>query len=105
MNLADTETGSYTVQIWWKGDPGVENFIIRFSNEEVMKKWSAAVDSQRKICAADREAQSGGAAESTPEFAWMRDQAATMPNPYAQQDDDDDEDYNATGSYASQPSY
>lgn len=84
------------MQIWWKGDPGVENFIIRFSNEEVMKKWSAAVDTQRKTFAADREAQSAGSGESAaPEFAWMRDQTATMPNPYAQQDDDDDEEYGA----------
>jgi cell division control protein 24 len=62
-----------------------------------MRKWSAAVDAQKKICAADREAQSGGGADSTPaEFAWMRDQTATMPNPYAQQEDDDDDDSNPT---------
>jgi cell division control protein 24 len=71
-----------------------------------MKKWSAAVDSQRKLCAADREAQSGGAVDATPEFAWMRDQTATMPNPYAEQNDDDDEDYNGSnGPYTSQPNY
>lgn len=87
--------GSYTVQIWWKGDPGVENFIIRFTNEEVMKKWSAAVDTQRKTFVADREARSGGAGDSAaPEFAWLQAQTATMPNPYVGQEDDDEDDYN-----------
>ena len=58
--LLNIVLGSYTVQIWWKGDPGIENFIIRFTNDEVMKKWSTAVDAQRKLCTADRE-QSAGA--------------------------------------------
>jgi len=82
-------SGSYTVQIWWKGDPGIENFIIRFTNDEVMKKWSIAVDAQRKLCAADREQSAG--ADAT-DFAWMRDQAIQIPNPYAQQEDDDDDE-------------
>jgi cell division control protein 24 len=54
-----------------------------------MKKWSAAVDAQRKYCAADREQSAGTDAT---DFAWMRDQAIQMPNPYAQQEDDDDDD-------------
>ncbi|OBT49447.1 hypothetical protein VE00_00363 [Pseudogymnoascus sp. WSF 3629] len=80
--------GSYTVQIWWKGDPGIENFMIRFSHEEVMKKWSAAVDKQRKDCL-DREQ---GPEVGTPEFAWMQAQKAPIQNPYAQPEDDDDDD-------------
>lgn len=97
MTLTDIVLGSYTVQIWWKGDPGVENFIIRFSNEEVMKKWSAAVDAQRKECN-ERSDPSGSASDSAPrDFVWMRDQTATLPNPYAQQEDEDDDDYTANG--------
>lgn len=81
--------GSYTVQIWWKGDPGIENFIIRFTNEEVMKKWFSAVDTQRKRFTVDRETP----ADSAPtDFAWMRNGGAPIENPYAQQDDDDDEE-------------
>ncbi|KAI9730775.1 MAG: hypothetical protein M1818_008055 [Claussenomyces sp. TS43310] len=93
---------SYTVQIWWKGDPGVENFIIRFTNEEVMKKWSNTVDQQRKECS-DRGDPAGSATDSdAPNFAWMRDQVATLPNPYAQHEDDDDEEYgSASAGYAS----
>jgi cell division control protein 24 len=55
-----------------------------------MNKWYAGVDSQRKshlISALQGDQQAA-------DFAWMRDQTATMSNPYAQQDDDDDdEDY------------
>ncbi len=84
-------TGSYTVQIFWKGDPGVENFIIRFSNEETMKKWYAGVDGQRKehATALTMGSSPDGA---PPDFAWMRDQTAPIPNPYAEKDDDDDDD-------------
>jgi cell division control protein 24 len=98
-------TGSYTVQIFWKGDPGVENFIIRFSNEETMKKWYAGVDGQRKEHA-NSGLQSGSSPDAPPaEFAWMRDQTVAMPNPYAQQDDDDEEDEYPTSSsgYPGQP--
>lgn len=95
------------MQIWWKGDPGIENFVIKFSNEEVMKKWSAAVDQQRKECL-DRD--SGTAVEAdTPEFAWMQAHKESMHNPYAQPDDDDDEDdypqLANNGVFAEQPAY
>ena len=84
-------TGSYTVQIFWKGDPGVENFIIRFSNEETMKKWYAGVDGQRKEHATSLTMGSSPDG-APPDFAWMRDQTAPIPNPYAEKDDDDDDD-------------
>ena len=88
--VAYNDTGSYTIQIFWKGDPGVENFIIRFSNEETMNKWYAGVDMQRKAHVIS--ALQAGADNPAVDFAWMRDQGGTMSNPYAQQDDDDDED-------------
>ncbi|CAK7204338.1 Guanine nucleotide exchange factor for Cdc42p [Sporothrix eucalyptigena] len=84
--------GSYTVQIWWKGDPGVENFVIKFQNEESMKKWAAGLDMQRKLNA-PRPDQSPE--QTAPSFAWMQTQAggvAAIENPYAE-DPDDDEDY------------
>ncbi|KAH8819934.1 hypothetical protein F5884DRAFT_744311 [Xylogone sp. PMI_703] len=88
--LSFSKQGSYQVQIFWKGDPGVENFIVRFSNEEAMKKWYAGIDAQRKEHATILGAASP---DSQPtEFAWMRDQTPNMPNPYAQEDDDDDDE-------------
>ncbi|KAL2070103.1 hypothetical protein VTL71DRAFT_14783 [Oculimacula yallundae] len=89
MSLA--KQGSYTVQIFWKGDPGVENFIIRFSNEETMRKWYEGVDGQRKQHA--NTVQIGNSPDVAPtDFAWMRDQQTPLPNPYAQQEDEDEED-------------
>ena len=93
------------MQIFWKGDPGVENFVIRFANEETMKKWYAGVDGQRKEHASSG-LQSGSSPDAPPaEFAWMRDQKVAMANPYAQQDDDDEDDeYPPPGSmYSGQP--
>jgi len=84
------KVGNYTVQIFWKGDPGVENFIIRFSNEEAMRKWASGVDHQRKSHGST--SQSTISPDGPPaDFAWMRDQTASMPNPYINEEEDDDE--------------
>ncbi|KAG9249232.1 hypothetical protein BJ878DRAFT_485325 [Calycina marina] len=88
--------GSYTVQIFWKGDPGVENFIIRFSNEETMKKWYNGVDGQRKEHA--NSLQSASSPDAAPlKFHWMQDQTVAMPNPYQQDDDNGDYDEHSPG--------
>lgn len=82
--------GSYTVQIFWKGDPGVENFVIRFSNEETMRKWYEGVDSQRKLHATNSTSGSSPDAQ-TANFTWIQDQGAPMTNPYQEEDDDEDD--------------
>lgn len=83
--------GSHSVQIWWKGDPGVENFTIKFLTEEMMKKWATGLETQRKENA-PRQATSPD--DNATDFAWTRDQAGELENPYLQQqDDDDDDDY------------
>ncbi|ORY64511.1 Pleckstrin homology domain-containing protein [Pseudomassariella vexata] len=86
--LSFAKPGHYTVQIWWKGDPGVENFVIRFANEEMMKKWATGLDQQRKdnapILAASPD-------QPPPDFAWMRT-VSNMENPYAQQAESDDDE-------------
>ena len=69
----------------------MENFIIRFSNEENMRKWATGVDEQRKQHASTLQSNTSPDAP-TADFAWMRDQTASMPNPYAQQEDDEDDD-------------
>lgn len=83
--LSFAKPGSYTVQIWWKGDPGVETFVIKFQNEEMMKKWAAGLDQQRKAGVSQSPEQ------PTAEFAWMRNQSA-VENPYAQPQPEGDED-------------
>ncbi|KAI0181570.1 hypothetical protein GGR52DRAFT_44540 [Hypoxylon sp. FL1284] len=86
--LSFAKPGSYTVQIWWKGDPGVENFIVKFANEETMKKWETGLVAQRKEHAPTSTTSPD---QSTPDFAWMRNQS-NIENPYAQQEDDEDEE-------------
>lgn len=77
------------VQIFWKGDPGVESFNIKFQNEETMRRWANALDLQRKANAVQ---STTSPSQNSTEFTWMRDRQTDMPNPYAEQDDDDDDD-------------
>jgi cell division control protein 24 len=76
------------VQIWWKGDPGVENFVIKFSNEEMMRKWASGLDNQRKLNA---PANNVSPDQAPPEFAWMRN-AENIENPYKEQNESEDDD-------------
>ncbi|KAL7943974.1 Pleckstrin homology domain-containing protein [Trichoderma barbatum] len=84
-----SKPGSHSVQIWWKGDPGVENFTIKFLTEEMMKKWANGLETQRKENA-PRAATSPD--DNPTDFAWTRDQAGGLENPYLQQEEDDDDD-------------
>ncbi|TEA15181.1 Rho guanine nucleotide exchange factor scd1 [Colletotrichum sidae] len=84
-----SKPGSYSVQIWWKGDPGVENFMIKYSNEEQMKKWANTLETQRKENTPKAATSPDSAA---PDFAWTREHGGKLENPYLQQDDDDDEE-------------
>ncbi|KAI9761488.1 MAG: hypothetical protein M4579_000998 [Chaenotheca gracillima] len=86
--------GSYTIQIFWKGDPGVENFVIRFINEEVMNKWYQCIDDQRKAFKDQKngKVRPNGADSSDTQFAWVRDQAGVLQNPYRQEDEPEEED-------------
>ena len=66
-----------------------------------MKKWYIGVDGQRKEHAMT-VANSAGSPDAPPtEFAWMRDQTAAMPNPYAQEDEDDEDEYPGIPGYPS----
>ncbi|KAF2478540.1 Pleckstrin homology domain-containing protein [Neohortaea acidophila] len=86
--------GSYTCQIFWKGDPSIENFIIRFTTEEMMKRWANQIEIQRRKWR-DRSGRNSegnrSLGTSTTEFEFMRNQPA-MENPYAQFGQEEDED-------------
>ncbi|KAI9691298.1 MAG: hypothetical protein M1820_009761 [Bogoriella megaspora] len=96
QNVTETislaKPGSYTCQIFWKGDPGIENFVIKFATEEQMKTWAAKVDSQRRLW---RERARGSAERrigtSETEFTFMQNQGA-LENPYRYDEDADDDD-------------
>ncbi|KAL4960492.1 Rho family guanine nucleotide exchange factor CDC24 [Aspergillus stella-maris] len=77
--------GSYRIQIFWKGDPGVvDNFVIRYSNEDIMRKWYGDINTQREIQAEQRSARNTGTSDS--EFTYLRS-LSNMPNPYQQEYD------------------
>ncbi|KAF3051711.1 hypothetical protein E8E11_003394 [Didymella keratinophila] len=101
QNVTETislqKPGSYTCQIFWKGDPGIENFIIRFTSEETMKKWAAQVDAQRRVWKDQARASASTTASkpSDTNFTYMA--GLNVENPYAEQDDDDDDDEPPTG--------
>ncbi|UPX15446.1 Guanine nucleotide exchange factor for Cdc42p, variant 2 [Ascochyta rabiei] len=96
QNVTETislqKPGSYTCQIFWKGDPGIENFIIRFTSEETMKKWAAQVDAQRRVWKdqARSSASTVNAKPSDTNFTYMA--GLNVENPYAQQEEEDDDD-------------
>ncbi|EKV04634.1 Rho guanyl nucleotide exchange factor, putative [Penicillium digitatum PHI26] len=81
--------GLYRIQIFWKGDPGVvDNFIIRYINEDTMRNWYKDIDTQRVIQAERRTLRNTGTSDS--EFTSMEGMAH-MPNPYQQQEFDADD--------------
>ncbi|CAL5874720.1 uncharacterized protein PFLUO_LOCUS9021 [Penicillium psychrofluorescens] len=85
--------GLYRIQIFWKGDPGVvDNFIIRYQNEDTMRNWYRDIDNQRLIQAEQRNARHTGTSDS--EFTYMKNMA-NMPNPYQQEYDADETPYNS----------
>ncbi|KAK4624552.1 Rho guanine nucleotide exchange factor scd1 [Fulvia fulva] len=88
--------GSYTCQIFWKGDPSIENFIIRFTTEEMLKKWNRQIEHQRKRYRepTTRLRNSDGSRNggtSVTEFTYMQNQPA-LENPYQEDLSEDDDD-------------
>lgn len=91
-------TGSYSIQIFWRGDPGVENFVVKFSNEEMMNRWRSQVEAQKKVLNDSARTSSHNGTSET-EFTYMKGQGGVLQNPY-QQDDDADDDYEEAGAQA-----
>ncbi|KAF7558442.1 hypothetical protein G7046_g5716 [Stylonectria norvegica] len=98
--LSLSKPGSHSVQIYWKGEPAIENFTIKFVNEEMMKKWRDTLENQRKD---NLPRASMGPDSIATDFAWTRDQAGELENPYLQQDEDEDEDYGPATAPAQYP--
>ncbi|KAK5735096.1 Guanine nucleotide exchange factor for Cdc42p [Elasticomyces elasticus] len=94
-------------KIFWKGDPSIENFIIRFSSEDLMKKWAQQIEMQRRRYRESRSARNSDGSRtggtSVTEFMHMKGLGA-MENPYAEDmEEDDDEAETLVGS--GQPSW
>ncbi|KAI4163177.1 MAG: hypothetical protein LQ342_003305 [Letrouitia transgressa] len=94
LSFVKTEHSSYTIQIFWKGDPGVENFIIRFPNEVEMNRWREKVRQQKQtLC--DSVRGSGQLSTSETIFTSMRHQGQ-LENPYVERDDVEEDDDSST---------
>ena len=94
--ILNMEIGNYTIQIFWKGDPGVEHFVIRFKNEDTMLRWNREIEAQRALGHDSRATRANGTSET--QFISLR--GVQMENPH-QEYDLDEEDYNRGG----QPAY
>lgn len=90
VSLAKSEKPQYTIQIYWKGDPGVENFVIRFATEDTMNTWQRQVNAQ-KLKLTESAKISGQPGTSETEFTSMKNQAL-LENPYLQDDDAEEDD-------------
>ncbi|KAL8921524.1 MAG: hypothetical protein Q9208_005678 [Pyrenodesmia sp. 3 TL-2023] len=100
LSFVRTEKSSYTIQIFWKGDPGVENFIIRFTNESEMNKWRDQVQQQKQSLGGSTRS-SGQTGTSETMFTSMTN-LALLENPHLQSEDiedDDDASYYSTTTY------
>lgn len=62
----------------------VDNFSIRYQNEDMMRKWYKDIDTQRAVQAEQRNTRSTGTSET--EFMYMKG-VTSMPNPYQQEYD------------------
>ena len=85
LTLTRTDRSSFTVQIFWKGDPGVENFVIRFPDEATMVSWRETVQAQKR----NLSRTSPSASELN--FNWVKDNRPTT-NPWKEEEDADDDD-------------
>lgn len=83
-------TASYTLQIFWKGDPGIENFVIRFNDEKTMLLWENTVLQQKQLLLETVRRISQGT--SSTEFVSMETQPRPE-NPYREIEDEDDDVY------------
>ena len=69
--------------------------MIRFQNEDMMRKWASGLNQQQK----ENSPQANQSPDQPPpNFTWMSSQTSALENPYAQheEDDEDEEQYNIT---------
>ncbi|KAL2823918.1 RhoGEF GTPase [Aspergillus cavernicola] len=93
--------GSYRIQIFWKGDPGVvDNFVIRYQNENIMRQWYKDINHQRESQAEQRSARNTGTSET--EFTYLKS-LTNIPNPYQQEYDAEEQATKEAGFFSEFP--
>ncbi|KAF8473362.1 hypothetical protein BDZ91DRAFT_770554 [Kalaharituber pfeilii] len=103
------KNGNYTLQIFWRGDPAVEDFIIKHRNEETLHQWKTLLQQQVDLChQMDSGLRSSGGTSKTSntEFVWMQN-SGSDPTDYGARSEDelteDEDDDDAPDGYT--PSY
>ncbi|KAI5777525.1 hypothetical protein EDC01DRAFT_623953 [Geopyxis carbonaria] len=88
--------GSYTLQIFWKGDPGVENFMIKHINEENLTHWKKTLQKQvelyKKADTPGKGRGSGNQSTAATQFVWMNTDTGEQGRPSQDDSDAEDED-------------
>ena len=91
--------GLYTLQIFWRDNPGVEHLtIIKHTNEERLAQWATTLQRQREIFTrpdGSNGSRAGKAfrAAAVLESVWMaNDQRRRSEDEYSEDDDTDDDD-------------
>jgi len=77
-------------QIFWKGDPGIENFSIKFLTDDMMQKWYKELNKQKDSWTGSRNNTNSRSLTSTTEFISLQG-SSQLENPYKQDDEDDEE--------------
>ena len=93
---------SHHLQIFWKGDPGVENFVIRFLTHEIREKWQKLVEKQIRALT---HRNSTPSQTSTSKYEFTSLSGVILQSPYTQdpEDDLDDDDDNIQTPISSTP--
>lgn len=84
--------GNYTIQIFWKGDPGVENFIIKYKNEDTLRRWNTDIEAHQEILVAEAQKNKKTSATQFTSLAGIQ-----MDNPHRENDAEDDDYRGLTG--------
>ncbi|PGH02039.1 cell division control protein 24 [Blastomyces parvus] len=96
--LSLQKPGSYKIQIFWKGDPGVvDNFAIRYQNEDTMRKWYKDIDTQRAIQTEERATRHTGTSET--EFTYLK-MGPKIQNPYREEYEAEEELVRETNTFS-----
>ncbi|PHH60706.1 hypothetical protein CDD81_1324 [Ophiocordyceps australis] len=96
-----SKPGSHNIQLCWRCDngEGIDNLLIKYGNEETMRKWAIELENLRRLNARRMSVSRDGLSS---DFSWTRDHAGSLENPYLHPDEDTLEDY---GSIAMSPQY
>lgn len=79
--------GNYTMTISWKGEKGedgTQTFVIKFKNDETLRKWHQALHMQRTTCLLEKGSKNVSSTTLT-SLAGL-----TLNNPYADHEEDED---------------